>query len=84
MRQDILHHVRTCDTCQLNKSRHGKPSGLLQPVEVPENSWECVSMDFVTGLPKSVPGLDAILVMVDKHTKMAHFAACKITCNCYT
>ena len=38
-------------------------------------------MDFVTGLPKSVSGLDAILVMVDKRTKMAHFAACKTTCD---
>jgi len=77
MRQDVLHHVWTRHTCQLYKSRSEKPSGLLQPVEVPENSWECVSMDFVTSLPKSVSGLDAILVMVDKRTKMAHFAACK-------
>lgn len=38
-------------------------------------------MDFVTGPPKSVSGLDAILVMVDKRTKMAHFAAYKTTCD---
>ena len=38
-------------------------------------------MDFVTGLPKSVSGLDAILVMVDKRTKMAHFDPCKTTCD---
>ena len=81
MRQDILHHVRTCHTCQLNKSRSDKPSGLLQPVEVPENSWECVSMDCTTGLPKSVSGLDAILLVVDKGTKMAHSAACKSMCD---
>jgi len=80
-RQYVLHHVGTCHTCQLNKSRNEKPSGLPQPVEVPENSWECVSMDFVTGMPKSVSGLDAILVMVDKRTKMAHFAPCKTTCD---
>ena len=81
MQQDILHHVRTCHICQLNKSRHDKPSSLLQPVEIPENCWECVSINFVTGLPKSVSGLDAILVMVDKRTKLAHFAPCKTTCD---
>ena len=81
MRQDVLPYVGTCHTCQLNKSRSGKPSGLLHPFEVPENSWECVNMDFVTGLPSSVSGLDAILMMVDKRTKMAHFAACKTTCD---
>ena len=79
--EDILHHVKTCHACRLSKSRSEKASGLLQAVEVSENSWECVNMDFVTGLPKSVSGLDAILVMVDKRTKMAHFAACKTTCD---
>ena len=56
MRQDVLHHVRTCHTCQLNKSRIEKPSGLLQPVEITEIFWECVSMEFVTGLPKTISG----------------------------
>jgi len=63
-RQYVLHHVGSCLTCQLNKSRNEKPSGLPQPVEVLENSLG-VSMDIVTGMPKSVSGLDAILVMVD-------------------
>jgi hypothetical protein len=34
-------------------------------------------MDFVTGLPRTAAGHDAILVFVDRATKMTHFAACK-------
>ncbi|GJP85598.1 hypothetical protein CLOP_g15703 [Closterium sp. NIES-67] len=38
-----------------------------------------VTMDFVTGLPAGPSGNDAILVVIDRLTKMAHFAACKTT-----
>jgi len=37
-------------------------------------------MDFITGLPKRGPhGFDAILVVVDRLTKMVKLAACHIT-----
>ena len=36
-------------------------------------------MDFVTGLPKSVKGHDAIWVIVDKLTKSSHFLPIKTT-----
>ena len=35
-------------------------------------------MDFITNLPL-VHGYDAVLVMVDRFTKMAHFAPCAKT-----
>ena len=50
-----------------------KPYGELQPLDVPEWKWESISMDFVTGLPKTVSGHDAIWVIVDTLTKFAHF-----------
>lgn len=81
MREDMLKHVTQCHTCQLNKSRTDKPSGLLQPLEIPENSWDVVSMDFITGLPQSTFGHNTILVMVDKRTKMVHIVPCYSTCD---
>ena len=34
-------------------------------------------MDFVTGFPESIPGKDAIFVVIDKLTKVAHFLPIK-------
>jgi hypothetical protein len=46
--------------------------GLLQPLPIPEQKWEIISMDFIIGLPR-VQGRDYIFVVVDKLTKFAHF-----------
>ena len=46
----------------------------MQPLEIPVNPFDHISLDFVTGLPLS-RGKDAILVVVDKLTKYAHFIA---------
>ncbi|KAH9309936.1 hypothetical protein KI387_037847, partial [Taxus chinensis] len=51
-----------------------KTPGLLQPLSIPSERWEEVSMDFITGLPKS-EGKSVIMVMVDRLTKYAHFCA---------
>ena len=45
--------------------------GLLQPLPIPDQKCESISMDFITGLPK-VQGKDCIFVMVDRLTKYAH------------
>src|SRR5262249_31684739 len=40
---------------------------------VAEWKWEHITMDFVTGLPRTPSGKDAIWVIVDRLTKTAHF-----------
>jgi transposase InsO family protein len=70
---DVLEFVRACDSCQRNKMRGGRPAGLLQPLQIPEEPWSSVSMDFITQLPRTPKGHDAILVIVDRLTKMARF-----------
>jgi hypothetical protein len=70
----VLKHIRECTTCQQNKSEQTHPAGLLQPLPIPEQKWESISMDFITGLPR-VQGRDCIFVVVDRLTKFAHFFA---------
>ncbi|GJP58691.1 hypothetical protein CLOP_g2391 [Closterium sp. NIES-67] len=39
--------------------------------------WQHVTMDFVTGLSAGPSGYGAVLVVVDRLTKMAHFTPCR-------
>jgi hypothetical protein len=73
MKREIAQFVEQCLTCQQVKVEHQRPSGLLQSLPIPEWKWEHISMDFVSGLPRSPKGHDAIWVIVDRLTKSAHF-----------
>ena len=75
MKREIAEFVSKCLTCQQIKIEHQKPAGLLQPLSIPEWKWERITMDFVTGLPKTQRGHDAIRVIVDRLTKSTHFIA---------
>ncbi|GKA49165.1 putative reverse transcriptase domain-containing protein [Tanacetum coccineum] len=48
------------------KAKHQRPSSLLQQPEIPEWKWEKIAMDFITKLPRSSSGHDAIWVIVDR------------------
>jgi hypothetical protein len=72
MKQTIADYVQACQVCQQAKVEHVKLPGLLQPLPVPSQAWEVVSMDFVEGLPKSGT-FDVILVVIDKFSKYGHF-----------
>ncbi|GJP40392.1 hypothetical protein CLOM_g24662 [Closterium sp. NIES-68] len=76
---NLQRYVAGCPICQRMKSSHQRPTGLLQPLEPPQRPWQHVTMDFVTGLPAGPSGNDAVLVVVDRLTKMAHFAPCRRT-----
>lgn len=76
MKNDVQEFVRSCDTCQRQKYMASSPAGLLQPLPIPEQIWEDVSLDFITGLPKS-KGFEAILVVVDRLSKYCHFLPLK-------
>ena len=63
-----------CLVFQQNKVETIKTLGLLQPLSIPSQRWEEISMDFITVLPKS-EGRSIIMVVVDRITKYAHFCA---------
>ena len=46
----------------------------MRPNEAPDRLWKSISMDFITDLPLSA-GSDAVLIVIDRLTKMAHFIA---------
>ncbi|KAK8594732.1 hypothetical protein V6N13_015651 [Hibiscus sabdariffa] len=73
MKKDISDYVARCLTCQQVKAEHQHPSGLLQPIRIPEWKWDCITMDFVTGLPLTPSKKDSVWVIVDRLTKSAHF-----------
>ncbi|GJU16295.1 putative reverse transcriptase domain-containing protein [Tanacetum coccineum] len=79
MKADIATYVRKCLTCAKVKAEHQKPSGLLQQPEIPVWKWERITMDFVSGLPRTPSGYDTIWVIVDRLTKLAHFLLMKKT-----
>nr|GFB72841.1 putative reverse transcriptase domain-containing protein [Tanacetum cinerariifolium] len=79
MKADIATYVSPCFTCAKVKVEHLKPSGLLQQPEILEWKWENVTMDFVTGLPRTPGGYDSIWVVVDRLTKSAYFLPKKKT-----
>ncbi|KAK1652389.1 hypothetical protein QYE76_070194 [Lolium multiflorum] len=66
--------VRSCVTCQRNKTETLRPAGMLQPLDVPSQVWADISMDFIEGLPK-VGGKSVILTVVDCFSKYTHFIA---------
>ncbi|XP_072066908.1 uncharacterized protein [Arachis hypogaea] len=58
MKGDAATVVSKCLTCQKVKIEHQKPSGMLQPLDIPQWKWEGIAMEFVTGLPRTRSGFD--------------------------
>ncbi|GKC75497.1 putative reverse transcriptase domain-containing protein, partial [Tanacetum coccineum] len=79
MKADIATYISKCLTCAKVKAEHQKPSGLLQQPEIPVWKWERITIDFVSGLPRTPSGYDTIWVIVDRLTKSAHFLPMKKT-----
>jgi len=69
---EMKRYIEGCDSCQWNKNQVAAPAGKLMPNEAPEKSWTHITADFITKLLLA-QGYDAILVVCDRLTKMAHF-----------
>jgi hypothetical protein len=77
---DVKKYVQGCNACQQNKPLNEVPFGLLQPNEVPGAPWDIVTVNLITQLPPLIDNngntWDAIMVVVDRLTKRAHFFPC--------
>jgi hypothetical protein len=74
MKHDIHKFVAECEVCQRNKGETVKSPGTFPSLLTPPAIWKDISMDFITGLPKSGNKL-VIMVVVDRLSKYAHFCA---------
>jgi hypothetical protein len=71
----VNRYVANCQICIRGKPSRQAPQGPLRSLQIPDQPWESISMDFIVKLPKS-KGFDSIFVVVDRLTKMAHFIPC--------
>jgi hypothetical protein len=73
MCSELKAYVRSCNSCQRNKTSNQKPIGLLKPLEITTERFEQASMDFITTLPVTKENHDAVMVIVDKLTTLVMF-----------
>jgi len=74
LKNDIKKYVQDCFKCQQNKIQHQKKAGELHPLDIPGGPWQEISINIIGPLPK-LNGMDAIVVIVDRFTKMIKLKA---------
>ena len=74
LKEDVKKYVQGCTKCQQNKVQHQRKAGELHPLEIPEGPWQDISIDMIGPLPRS-NRMDAIVVIVDRFTKMIRLKA---------
>jgi len=65
-------YVSHCDLCLHTKIQRRLPTGELQPLPIPEERWDVISVDFISELPES-GGYGSVMVAVDSVGKRSHF-----------
>ncbi|KAL5510935.1 hypothetical protein ACEPAG_4692 [Sanghuangporus baumii] len=77
MEEMIREYIASCDICQRAKPIRQYRNPPLQPLQASRQPWETITCDLITDLPVSNEGYSAILVIVDKLTKMGKFIPCQ-------
>lgn len=72
----LAQYCSNCQVCKRAKPSRAKPEGILNPLPIPMQPWQDISLDFVTGLP-SQGNDNAILNVVCRLTKERHFIPCQ-------
>ena len=49
MKRYVTEYVSKCLMCQRVKTEHQVPTGLLNPLPIPQWKWDNITMDFVSG-----------------------------------
>lgn len=70
MRKQIKEFIQDCDVCQYHKREHLALASLLQPLPIPSQIWDQISLDFIEGLLHS-HGKTTIFVLVNRMSTYA-------------
>ncbi len=68
LHSDVTWFVQRCDICNISKSPHHRPAGLLQPLPIPQRPWSHIAINFVTDLSNS-NHFTTILTVIDRFSK---------------
>ena len=78
MDKTVTQYVTNCHECRRAKPSQDAYNGVLIPLPIPQQPWQDISLDFVTGLPEdSVSRDNAILVTACRLSKERHFSSCQ-------
>ena len=53
MKRDVARYISKCAVCQQVKIENQRPGGLLQSLPILEWKWDHITMDFVSGFPRT-------------------------------
>jgi hypothetical protein len=77
MKNFIDKYVRNCHTCKRSKALKNRYAELLNFFSISNKSWTNITMNFVIELFVNHE-FNAILMIIDKFTKMHHYISCTI------
>lgn len=71
----VQRFIRNCHACRRASVPRDKTPGLLQPLRVPDHSWQHIAMDF-KAFPKDRHGYDCAYVVIDRMCKQTFTIPC--------
>ena len=71
----MARYISKCAVCQQVKIEHQRPEDYYSPCL--SQSGSGITMDFVSGFPRTARGHNAVWVIVDRLSKSAHFLGMK-------
>jgi len=74
LKEDVKKYIQGYFKCQQNKVQHQRKAEELHPLDIPQELWQEISINIIGPLPTS-NGMDAIVVIVDRFTKMIQLKA---------
>ncbi len=75
-KQSVERYIRNCHICRRFKAIRDRYFELLNSLSISDRSWTNIILNFVIELSKTKDDFNAILMIVDRLTKMHHYISC--------